>query len=701
MAFVHYLIFPVSLFLSASLLFLIQPMAAKVLLPIYGGTPAVWTVCMLFFQALLLVSYAYVWGLSRFKGVRTWRIVHLLVCLLSVFFLPLIFSPQSHPGAPELDILKALLLQLGLPLLVIGASAPLLQFAYSQTKDNSNSSPYYLYAASNAGSLLALLSYPFLVERFSTVSVQFQTWNIIYILYLFLLFITLIAFRYPSRAVVTQSLIKIDVTTKIKWVFYSFVPCSLMLGVTFYISTDVAATPLFWVFPLALYLLTFVITFAKKPLISHSGVQRQVVFFLIFPIIGFIIGTNNVPVWQLVIIHLTAFFMVSLFYHGELVRTKPCASQLTTFYFCLALGGALAGVFNGFLAPRLFNQAFEYPLVILLSFICFPRVRTAHEWRVPIVVFVLLAINFFMPYVTLNHAIEIIVLSIIFIWSASRRSLLISMAMLFIFIFSPWFSATTILNQQRNFYGIKHVFSREGSHVLMSQSTLHGFQLMSAKRPSDGTTAYYGPVSGVVKQLHNSQASLNSMVLGLGTGILACQFGAMDKFTAVEIDEQVIDIAKNPDLFTYLQDCQPTALVIPEDGRIALTNKPDKSYDILIMDAFSSDAIPVHLLTLEAFALYQQKLSTNGAILVNISNRHLGVLPVITAAGRQLDMIVMRKKHSGDAKRGQFPSEWALLTINEALANTLIFKEGWQFVTDSKQILWTNDYSNLVPLIKW
>ena len=280
-------LFPLCLFLSASLLFIIQPMVAKVLLPRYGGTPAIWTVCMLFFQALLLVAYSYAWVLSRFKGSRWWRVTHLLVCLLSVSFLPLAFVPVSGDGAPELQILMDLFLQLGLPLLVIGASAPLLQYAYSQTTGKGASDPYFLYVASNVGSLLALLSYPWLVERFSGVNQQFYGWNAIYLVYLGLMLYLLLTVRYKSKAQSVSRAVKTTWLVRVIWVSYSFIPCSLMLGVTFYISTDVAATPLFWVLPLALYLLSFILTFASQPILSHTWVIRNILIFLVFPILGF------------------------------------------------------------------------------------------------------------------------------------------------------------------------------------------------------------------------------------------------------------------------------------------------------------------------------------------------------------------------------------------------------------------------------
>lgn len=654
----HRLVISISLFLSASLLFVIQPMVAKILLPVYGGTPAVWTVCMLFFQVLLLIAYGYAWIISRFGGTRIWRFIHLGVGVCSLMALPLTLTPDASTGVPEYWILKNLILQLGLPLFVIAASAPLLQHAFSQTPGKQAADPYFLYAASNVGSLLALISYPSLIERFSRISQQWLVWNIMYAVYIGLLCWILLLFSKQALVRVRERQIIIPIRRGLLWVGLSFIPCSLMLGVTLYISTDIAATPLFWIVPLALYLLSFIITFAQKPWISHAVIKRYGLFILVLPLLCFILGPNRMPVWQMILAHISSFFVLALLCHGELVRTRPPADHLTMFYFCMALGGALAGLFNGLLAPRLFNQVYEYPLVMFLAILMciqIPKMRLAFL------------------------SVSGLTLACVLFWQTPLN----------------------ILTQQRNFYGIKQVFSRSGAHVLMSQNTVHGFQVFNDNNPMDGSRAYYGAVLPVVQSLQALHRPLHAMVLGLGTGVMACQFHADDKLTLVEIDEQVIDIAKNPHLFTYLQDCPPTMHVIQDDGRLAVAHARDESYELLVMDVFNADAIPVHLLTLEAFALYQKKITPDGVILVNISNRHVRMLPVLTAAGRALDMIVLHKQQPGNNRLGQLAAEWVLLTTNETIVSHLMTESGWRFVTDSEARLWTNDYSNLVPLLKW
>lgn len=699
--------FPVSLFLSAVLLFSIQPMVAKTLLPVYGGTPAVWTVCMLFFQFVLLVSYGYVWLLSFFHKPIVWRLIHGSVIVLSLIAVPLILHPEAMNGSPEWSILYDLIRQLGLPLIVIGASAPFLQFAYSQTKAKGASDPYYLYIASNLGSLISLLAYPWLIERFIGLQKQYSLWSIGYFLYLIVLLILLFAVRYQPLERPADKM-EWPWRSMLYWIFLGFIPCSLMLGVTLYISTDIAATPLFWVVPLALYLLSFVLTFTSRPIKVTEWLKRNCLFLLVFTLLGFILGINQIKAWQVIVFNLLSFFALALLCHSQLFQSRPKPQLLTLFYFCLALGGVLAGVFNGILAPRWFNQVYEYPLAILLSLLVLPLSNTVKGWWVPIIVLILLALNYLLPDVQWPFALTpfqimaIASLVVIVLFHKSKGSLILSLLILFVFIYSPVLQEKSILLQERNFYGVKQVLYKGGTHVFISQSTVHGLQVIDEKKPLNGFRAYYGAIKSVVEALQGENSSLMVSILGLGTGTMVCQFRETDHLNVIEIDQQVIDLAENPQLFTYLRDCPvPTTQLLKDDGRLALNKLPDNSQNLIILDAFNSDAIPVHLMTLEAFTMYKRKSTADGVILVNLSNRHLQLLPVLNAMGRSLDMMVFYLVHKGDPKLGQFNSEWALLTMNQPLAMKLMQGTGWRFVADNKQLLWTDDYSNIVPLFKW
>ena len=367
------------------------------------------------------------------------------------------------------------------------------------------------------------------------------------------------------------------------------------------------------------------------------------------------------------------------------------------------------------LAPRLFAHAYEYPLVILLALLCIPIPQNARETSlsiykkgvVPALVLGLLLFNAYLPdnvlgqYIHNNNIMTILSLILVVVCSASRTSLLGGMAILFIFVFMPWFKPLQTLIQQRNFYGIKQVLSKKGTHVLMSQTTVHGFQTNLDEKPTNGAIGYYHAIAPMIQHLQADHQPLHAMILGLGTGIMACQFRPMDKLTMVEIDEQVINIANNPDLFTYLRDCPPQTSLIKDDGLLAVSHTAGASYELLMLDAFNSDAVPIHLLTLEAFSLYKNKITPDGVILVNISNRHLRLLPVLMGTAHTLNMLVLHKLQPANDRVGQFASEWALLTTNQQLAEHLVGKSGWHFAAVPKTQLWTNDYSNLISLLKW
>ena len=703
--------FPFVLLMSAALQLVIQPMVAKILLPIFGGTPAVWTVCMLFFQSMLLLSYSYAWALSRLKTTFLWRVIHLILCFASLYALPLHIVPELvSTNDPAFLILKTLLLQLGLPLLIVGASAPLFQYAFSQTSASKASDPYYLYAASNIGSLAALLSYPWVIERVMSVSEQFQLWNSVYVAYLVVISVLMFTVRYQPVVVTERVSSKLSWKTKGEWILLSFIPCSLMLGVTFYMSTDVAATPLLWVIPFALYLLSYIITFSANPWIKLSWVIRYTPIVLLFPIIGFIFGINQIPAWQLILMNLSAFFMSSLLCHGTLVLKRPGSEQLTSFYVCLAIGGMFAGVFNGLIAPRLFSDAYEYPLVFLAAIYVLPikpflvavSRKMALLWVMLILLCVCVLNRYYQWFLFINsyHVLEVIIVLMTLFFSGSKKNRLIGMGALFAIIFLPWFDPTYTIHQERNFYGVKRVFSKNNVHYLMNQTTLHGYQIQEKFQKTNGSIAYYGPLVPVIHELESMYHPLHATILGLGAGTLLCQFQSQDSVDIIEIDNQVIDIASNPALFTNVRDCPAKVHVIASDGRLAMANASNSSNTLLIMDAFSSDAVPVHLLTLEAFSLYQKKIIPDGVILINASNRHLNILPVITAAAHQLNMLMLYKYDGGNAHLGQLLSQWALLTTNESIAASLMLTDGWRFMSARDSVLWTDDYSNIISLLK-
>ena len=665
------ILFSTTLFLSAGLLFIIQPMVAKRLLPFYGGTPAVWTICMLFFQVCVLLGYGYAWILSRLTQKYLIWIIHGGILLLAATQLPLQWQPSTLTQlAPERVIFSDLVTQIGLLTIVLASTSPLLQYLWSRTDVASARDPYPMFVASNAGCLLALLAYPFFVERYWGLANQLHYWTFAYIGYLTLVgMVFVISYRGGEKEKLIPVFELISWRRRFQWFVYSLVPCSLMLGVTFYITAEVVSTPLFWSLPLIIYLLSFILTFVNHPLLAKNQLLRVLPYFIVLQVALLFMGSVYLPVWLIVGCHLLTFGFFACMFHTVLYQLRPEVSGLTSFYWYFALGGVAAGILNGLLAPHYFTGAYEYPLMLMLA--------------------IGMLLNMLMSSKMKGMFRVVMVLICLAMMSLCYR---VNLGL----------KDATILSQQRNFYGVKQVVDQRGTHALLSHHTVHGFEIPGIPREVLQHSAYYGPAWSVVKQLEQEYTSLNATIIGLGTGMMACQFRQTDHLTFVDVDSQVFSLASNPHYFTFIRDCGLPQGVnwIIEDGRSYMSKVSNQTLDLLVIDAFSGDAIPTHLLTQEAFSLFQKKLTKQGAILVNISNRYLNLLPVLVACGRGQEDIVLFKQDQGDTTLGQFKSTWVLLTRNDVFASQMM-KQGWRFATNANtpSITWTDDYSNLLPLL--
>ncbi len=691
-------LFPIALFLSAFLVFIIQPMVAKALLPYFGGSSGVWTVNSLFFNSELLLGYSYATLLSWLHQSKRWRTIHTLLILLSLISIPIVFSLKSNAHAPEWSIIKNLTIQLGLPILVLCATAPLLQFAYSQTHEKNAKDPYFLYSASNMGSLLALIIYPFLIEPHFYLTDQFNLWNATYIIFISLLGVIFYFNGFSSEK--NPKHLEIETHQPFKWyhpfywMFLSFVPCSLMLGVTTFITTDVVSIPLLWLTPLFLYLLTFILIFRQKPLISLSFLSKNALYLLIIPLLSMIKLVSAIPSLILILLHLANFFVLSLLCHQTLYHHRPNHSQLTLFYMSLSFGGFLAGVFNGIFATNFFNDNYEYYIAMILALLVFPKViKQKKGWIYHLVIFGLLFLLYFKES-NLEQLGFIVILFCIFAFQKTKYSMILSLSLLSIFGFQTHqFKNEKVLGVQRNFYGTKKIIALDNVHALINQSTIHGLQDIKNPYPN-GENAYYGIVAPLIHDMKNIFHPFTASIIGLGTGSMVCQFDKANHVHVVEVDKQVIDIAKNSDFFSYLKKC-PVKLKIHEmDGRLFLESLPEQSQDLIIIDAFNSDSLPTHLLSMEAFKSYQEKLNKKGGLLINISNRHLNLQPVIKANALALNFMLFSIQ--GDTKNYQFASHWLFLTENPDWIKNL---QGYQFDTSSKPLLWTDNYSSILPIL--
>lgn len=728
------LVFSATLLISAFLLFVIQPMFSKMILPLLGGTPQVWNTAMLFFQVCLLAGYAYAHLSARLLDIRVQSLVHLL--LLGVFATILPFGipeswyPQEN-DIPAIWQLSVMALVIGGPFFVLAGSAPLLQHWFAHTDHQDSGNPYFLYAASNIGSVGALIAYPLIIEPAFTLPDQSELWMQIYLILIALVLLSAV-FSYLSHSrteiVSAASQESIDWKRRAKWLGLAFLPSSLMLGVTTYLTTDIASVPLLWVMPLALYISTFIIVFARRQIFSMSFILTA---HLVFLVLILALSTTNIflPIYLKLPLHLAAMFFSVLLCHKVLADDRPAAGNLTEFYMIMSLGGALGGIFNALIAPLIFVIPLEYGLVLALTALARPQLKS----RAPMMyekvicglalltIIIIWATRYFQPEYTQAVMGILLVCLLIFLIFLMDRKWLLAGAIIPAFLISlpgvvnVHSAESQVLHQSRNFFGVSRVvdYPESGIRRFLHGTTLHGIQSLDEDHRLE-VLGYYTPESGlgnVVGFFDGQPAPQQFGVLGLGAGVTACFDMPGRNFDFFEIDPAVVEIAKNPDLFTFLSDCGSPYEVYTGDGRLQLLDRPDNFYDLLAMDAFSSDSIPVHLLTIEALEIYLQKLKDDGAIVVHISNRYLDLEPVLARASAELGVPALIKAHmpskSDNGKESQeygyaaFASVFVVLTENTSLLEALQNK-GWRELQPKSWVsLWTDNYSNIVSIIKF
>jgi hypothetical protein len=756
-------LFTCTLFLSAALLFLVQPLVARLVLPLLGGTPAVWNTCMVFFQAALLAGYTYAHVAPTRLGIRRHALVHLGVLLVPLLVLP-IAVPRAYP-APDSNhpiawLLGVLALAVGLPFFAVSTSGPLLQRWFAASGDPAADDPYFLYAASNLGSLLALLAYPFLLEPTLRLTEQARLWQWGYFTLVALTAACALALRRtPGKIVDASHPVTLSprqpVTSsrpnpvtpsnqqRTHWALLAFVPSSLMLSVTTYLTTDIAAVPLLWVLPLSIYLLTFVLAFARRPLPLAGFVRWMPVVVLTALVIMLTEATE--PLFMVVALHLLLLFWIGMVCHGALAADRPAAAHLTEFYLWLSFGGVLGGLFNGLVAPLVFNAVTEYPLVLILACLLMPAQRSEtvpprtvsrFDFLIPAALGVLaLALIYlrstFAAGIALGPPVGsdnferkvvravlgvppgpgavafVFLLPLVGCYLCSRRPVRFGLAVGAVLLAWTQYEgvAGRTLHRERSFFGAHRVtLDAEGAHrVLLHGNTVHGMQGVEPSQAREPLTYYYrtGPAGKVFTHLQGDPRLRRVGLVGLGAGALACYASAGEHWTFFEIDPAVLHIAQHE--FTYLTSCPAQVDFVLGDARLTLARSSDR-FGVLVIDAFSSDAIPMHLLTREALAIYRNHLEDNGLILFNVSNRYLDLPPVLAALAQDAGMIATSYEDRGlsdrERRAGKSPSHWVLLAYSrEAAAGIGI---GWGPVRPRRGTsVWTDDYSNLFSVMKW
>jgi hypothetical protein len=679
------LLLPATIFLGASLLFLIEPLFAKLILPWFGGSAAVWATCLVFFQSALLLGYLYADITTRLLTPARQSILHVALLLLSLLFLPIAAHSSWRPqpgGDPAWRILGLLTASIGLPFVLLSATSPLVQTWYARAR--SASEPYHLFALSNLASLVALLSFPFWIEPHIASHRQAVLWSVLFAVFAGLCAIAAWLARRnvplaaglpadraetlepsgPGRLAEARPALR----EKLLWLGLSACGSMLLLSITNHLTENVAPIPLLWVLPLALYLLTFTLAFSRRGRYSRWWLVR---------LLGVALGSLGYAIYEpsftesfqvSVPFFCAGLFVCCLFCHGELAQRRPAASHLTSFYLMISLGGALGAMFVGLLAPRVFPAIYEFPLALVLTAALAATVLWSQGWLEQV------------------------------FWTAA------TIAMAVILVRNVHSYRKDAILVVRNFYGAlrvkqEHDWLKQPYHTLYHGRIEHGAQFLNPPKSLQPTT-YYGPDSGVGIALDRLSGSPKRVgVIGLGAGTLAAYGKAGDFFRFYEINPLVVNIANTS--FSYLHDTPARTDIVLGDARLSLATEPPQQFDVLAVDAFSGDAIPVHLLTKEAFSLYLQHLKPDGILAIHTSNTYLDLAPVVQLLANDSSYPARLITNSDDRRKLIDASDWVLVTRNAHFLSDLETSVLIDPITVPARLrLWTDDYNNLFQILR-
>ena len=718
-------LFVLTILAGSFLLFLVQPMIARMALPRLGGAPAVWNSAMLVYQALLLAGYAYAHWLGRVAP-RAQGLIHLGVLALAALWLPIGLSAATPPadGPPALWVPWLLAASIGPLFFAVSAQAPLIQRWFGSAHDGRD--PYALYAASNLGSFTGLIAYPLLVEPGLSLHAQSRVWSGGYIV--LALLVAACVWRLPRGQGIRAPRPTSPAPGRARlllWIALALVPSGLMLATSTYITTDVVAMPLLWVLPLGLYLLSFTIAFAERRGAADFITACAPITILMFG--GVLMGGYQAWPWFNLIVALLDLFMASVALHTALYRARPAPDRLTGFYLAMAAGGALGGVFAGLIAPLIFDWTYEFPLLILAAGALVPQLylsaRLRALWTGPrrhaalAIVVVALGVQVLLrtrdgtgltgP---TNYGVLFLVVGAAGLVSLGARKPYLVVLVAALLLFGGYRSLALSAEpgaRTRSYFGVYTIRSSPGLRELDHGTTVHGIQQRGSPERERTPTTYYAPRSGVgqamtaAPRLFGPAARIG--VVGLGTGTLACYARPGQAWRFYEIDPTVIRIARDSGAFTYLSRCLPNPVIRVGDARVRLREEAPASLDLLALDAFSSDAVPMHLMTREAFATYGRVLSPRGLLLVHISNRFVDLEPVVAATARADGWSAAKFDYHPSLLDGRASASiWIALSRDSATLAALGQEEpGWEPLTPRPGLApWTDDYSTILPLLK-
>lgn len=710
-----------TIFLSAALVFLVQPMFAKMATPLLGGAPNVWNVSLVCFQAALLLGYAYAHLLNHFvRSLRTQILIHTGLLAGAALVLPFQLSDAlglPNANQPTFWLIGVFAISIAPPFAVISATAPLIQSWYSRSGRADAHDPYHLYGASNIGSLVGLIAYPVVLEPLLSLGAQTSAWTMGYAaLAVLLVACGILAYRSGGGALPATVASEHAAPAKsaqalwqqrLWWLTCAFIPSSLLVGVTTLIATEIASVPFLWVLPLLLYISTFIIVFSQKPVLSLASSKRRLVLAVAMALLVLPPVTTfpfNLPLF----IHLGTLFLAAHVCHGVLAEDRPEAGRLTEFYLIMSLGGVLGGAFNALLVPILFNSIIEYPLLLLAVLFIRPGVPMFAKGREQLWLYVALIALAAAMVLRMTVGAEmsvmlvfrgfLIVAILALVMSQSSRAgaaLIAACAWAIGMLASPITGGFA----DRSFFGVAQIQEREGHRILFHGMTVHGTQSLdpeTALRP----TTYYAPETPIGQVFEAYDDPGHVAVVGLGTGSVACYAEPGQTYTYYEIDPLVAKLASDPEHFTYLSECTPGAEIIVGDGRLNLAAQPEGKYDLMLIDAFSSSSVPTHLLTREAIDLYLSRLTDDGVLVMHVSNKFM-LLPRVVARITDDLGVPTRYQYYSPPKEQKVhyyahASQVVIIARNEAALAEYDTNEDWVVLKGDGKRAWTDDYTNVL-----
>jgi SAM-dependent methyltransferase len=719
------LLFVATILVGSFLLFLVQPMVARLALPLLGGAPNVWNSAMLVYQALLLGGYAYAHALSGFS-VRRQAMVHLALLVLGGLTLPIALAelPPPVPGLEALWVPALLALTIGPVFFLVSAQAPLMQRWFAADGDAGD--PYWLYAASNIGSFAGLLSYPLLLEPLLSLRSQSLVWSGGYALLVLLVAATAAVRWHSASPAAAQPDVKaahepIGAKRILLWLALAAVPSGLMLSTTTHLTTDIFAMPLLWVIPLGLYLLSYVPAFSANRTIAYAIARPAPLVLALTGSLAMVSNGNaNMSGATAAVLML---FVVAVSLHARLYDSRPEPGRLTLFYLVMSAGGAMGGLFTALVAPLLFDWVWEHPLLVLAAAALLPRfplykwmdrIGLSEKYQLAATTgFVMLAYLFgwlmrdhvwsgdVMPVLLLTIAITLCALAVL----GRRWAFVFVLGVLMMVRGGIETLATSLQDaRSRSYFGVYTVrdLPDQQMRMLAHGTTMHGRQFTDAERELL-PTSYYGPSSGVGLALAAAPVDAKIGIVGLGAGTLACYRQPGQEYHFFEIDPAILDYSLDR-TFTFVPKCAPDAEMHIGDARLKLAQMPTAGFDVLVIDAFSSDAIPLHLLTQEAIDTYAGALAPDGVLLFHISNRYIDLAPVLSAAAEERGWEIALRDDRPAEDEGRSASFWVATAPQESALAELIEGDDehpWARLPQTGHLPWTDNYASILPFIKW